>query len=59
MRRLIVFISAALLFCLVPQKVLIFLLPYALKRIGGDIYKRLLKSYKNVVDIIKLVSAFH
>ncbi len=46
---------AALFLCLVPQKIVLFLLPYALKRIGGVLFKRFMKTYKLVTDLAKIV----
>ncbi|MET4190621.1 hypothetical protein ABIB89_003291 [Bradyrhizobium sp. JR3.12] len=56
--RYIVFAVAALVLCLVPQKVLLFLLPYALKRVGGTFFKHAMKAYKTAADATKLLLAF-
>jgi hypothetical protein len=50
--------AATLVFCLVSQKILVLLLPYALKRFGGELFKRLMKTYKTLMDYMKLLNGF-
>jgi hypothetical protein len=59
-RRNYIFLAiAALVLCIVPQKIVLFFLPYALKRIGGNFFKQVMRTYKYVSDALKLIAAFH
>jgi hypothetical protein len=57
-RTIILAVCATLVFCIVAQKILLLLLPYAMKRVGGEMFKRFLKTFKIVSDYVKLATGF-